>query len=137
MLLTIRTRLFAMIKGMAPLGLGSVILWQVAIHSGSQKGTAYVHVSQPNVDVMVDGTEYYIESLKQTPIVCELAPGRHRLRMRQTGRVVYDEEFTVGTGQEIVLVAWERPDEAPAGGTPLSVSTNLAHLPYQYARTRP
>jgi hypothetical protein len=138
MLSTIRSTMVAMLRGMASLAMGGVILWQVAIRSGPQDCVAYVHVSKPNVLVTVDGSDYHIESLDQTPIVCELAPGRHLLRMCQTGRIVYEQEFTLAKGEEIVLVAWERPNEAPAGGhTPPSDSASVALSPHQRARMRP
>jgi hypothetical protein len=134
----IRGMLFAMLKGMASLALGGVILWQVAIHSGPQGCVAYVHVFTPNVLVTVDGSEYHIETLDRTPLVCELAPGRHMLRMCQTGRVVYEEEFTLAWGEEIVLVPWDRPSEDSAGGDrPPSGLANPALSLHQRARTRP
>jgi hypothetical protein len=138
MLSTIRSMMVAMLKGMASLAIGGVILWQVTLRTGPQNCVAYVHVPKPNVLVTVDGSEYHIETLDQIPIVCELAAGRHLLRMCETGRVVYEEEFTLAGGEEIVLVAWERPNEAPASGaTAPGASANLALSPYQRARTRP
>ena len=138
MLSTIRSMLFAMLNGMATLAVGGVILWQVAIRTGPQNCVAYVHVSKPNVLVTVDGSEYHIETLDQTPIVCELAAGRHLLRMCDTGRVVYEEEFTLTKGEERVLVAWELPKDAPASGdTPPGVFPNVALSPHERARKRP
>ena len=96
----------------ARFGLGGLILWQVVIHIGPQYGIAYVHVSTPNVDVMVDDERYHIESLWETPIVCELSPGSHVLRMYRSGRLVYEENFSLGVGQDIVLMAWERSNGA-------------------------
>ena len=32
-----------------------------------------------------------------------------------TGRVLYEEEFTLAKGEEIVLTAWERPNETHLG----------------------
>jgi hypothetical protein len=114
MWMTIRSMLFALGKGIGAFGLGGLILWQVVIHIGPQCGIAYVHVLTPNVDVMVDDEQYHIETIWETPIVCELSPGPHVLRMSRSGRVVYEENFSLGVGQEVVLTAWEPPGEIPA-----------------------
>jgi len=114
MWIMIRNVLFNFGKGMGAVGLGGVILWQVVVHSGPQNGVAYVHVSTPDVDVLVDDVEYHIETLWETPIVCELSPGQNRLRMRRSGQIVYEEKFTIGIGQEAVLTAWERSSEPQA-----------------------
>jgi hypothetical protein len=137
MLIQIRNTIFVMIKGMATVGLGGVVLWQAAIHARYDTCIAYVHVSMINVEVAVDDSEYRIESLWQSPIVCELAPGRHMLRMYQTGRVVYEEEFTLENGQQVVLTAGERPKEAPVDDMPLSDPANLADSSYQHAQISP
>jgi hypothetical protein len=114
MWITIRSMMFVIGKGIGAFGLGGVILWQVAVHIGPQNGVAYVHVSTPNVDVMVDDVAYHIETLWETPIVCELRPGHHVLRMCRSGRSLYEQEFSLGIGQEIVLVAWEPPSKIQA-----------------------
>jgi hypothetical protein len=127
MLISIRSMILAIAKGIGALGLGSVILWQVAIRSGCQNCVAYVHVSTPNVEVMVDDMEYHVETLWETPLVCELRPGRHVLRMSRSGRVLYEEEFTLGKEEEIVLTAWEPPSEKPAVTMLPDVSLNQAN----------
>ena len=84
-----------------------------------QNCVAYVHLSTPNVDVLVDDVEYHVETLWETPIVCKRAPGTHMLRMRRSGRVLYEQEFTLGIGQEIVLVAWDSIRSRGLGSTRL------------------
>jgi hypothetical protein len=111
MLIPIRSVILAITKGIGSLSLGGVILWQVAVHSGFQNGIAYVHVLTPNVEILVDDVEYHVETLWETPIVCELRPGRHTLRMTQNGRVLDEQEFTLGVGQEVVLPPWVAPTE--------------------------
>jgi hypothetical protein len=113
MLITIRAAVFALMKGLGTIGLGGVILWQVAIHSRSQNGVAYVHVMSANVEITVDDVEYHIESICESPIVCDLRPGRHMLRMHRREQVIFEEEFTLGTREEVVLTAWERPTGGP------------------------
>ena len=56
------------------LALGGAILWQVHDHCGSMKCVAYVHVATPGVDVTVDDQTYRVETLWESPIVCELLP---------------------------------------------------------------
>jgi hypothetical protein len=114
MRISIWSMMFVVGKGIGAFGLGGAILWQVVIHIGPQYGVAYVHVPTPNVDVMVDDVQYHIETIWETPIVCELSPGLHMLRMCRSGRVLYEENFSLGVGQEIVLTAWEPPREIPA-----------------------
>lgn len=105
------------IKGLSALALGGAILWQVHDHCGTMKAVAYVHVVIPAVDVTVDRQTYRVETLWDSPIVCELRPGRHLLRMLRSGRVLFEQEFTLDAGQEVVLTAWEGFKEKPAEDT--------------------
>jgi hypothetical protein len=115
MLITIRSIMFAIIKGATWLGLGGAILWQVALHSGPLNGIAYIHIPKPNVEITVDDAKYRIETLWDSPLVCELRPGTHVLRMSRSGQVVFEQEFSLDRGKEIVLTAWEeQPSETPA-----------------------
>jgi hypothetical protein len=115
MLIAIRNLLFATGKGLGAFGLGGAILWYVAVHCGPKNGIAYVHVSTPNVEVMVDDVEYHVETLWETPLVCELSPGPHRLRMIRNGKTVFEDGFSLGVGKELVLVAWDQTSETQAG----------------------
>ncbi len=112
------------IKGLGALALGGAIIWQVHDHCGVVKCVAYVHVVPPAVDVTVDGQTYRVETLWDSPIVCELRPGRHLLRMLRSGRVLFEQEFTLDPGQEVVLTAWEEFKEKPAEDLPPKVSFN-------------
>jgi hypothetical protein len=115
-----------MIKGLSALALGGAILWQVHDRCGVVKGMAYVHVVTPGVDVTVDDQTYRVETLWESPIVCELRPGRHLLRMLRSGRVLFEQEFTLDPGQEVVLSACEELKEKPASEFPPKVSFNLS-----------
>jgi hypothetical protein len=109
------------IKGLGAFALGGAILWQVTNNCGSTKGMAYVHVVTPGVDVTVDDQRYRVETLWESPIVCELGPGRHTLRMLRSGRVLFEQEFTLDPSQEVVLTAWEGfNDQDTAVGSPKS-----------------
>ena len=87
--------------------LGGVVLWQVVEHCGPTTGRAIVHVTKVHVDVTVDEDTYPVESIWITPIVCELSPGRHTVRTLQEGRILYEEQFTLKPGEEIILTAWD------------------------------
>ena len=88
------------------------------------KCLAYIHVVPPAVDVTVDGQTYRVETLWDSPIVCELRPGRHLLRMLRSERVLFEQEFTLDPGEEVVLTAWEEFKEKPAEDFPPKVSFN-------------
>jgi hypothetical protein len=83
----------------------------VAEHCFPSTGRAIIHVSTPHVDVMVDEVTYPVESLGTTPIVCELRPGHHMVRMLQNGRTLYEEPFTLKPGEELILSAWDGYDD--------------------------
>ena len=110
----VRTFQFATVTTFAALVLGGVVLWQVSAHSGPPNGIAYVHVTTPEVDVMVDDETYHVKKLLDSPIVCELRPGKHMLRMTRNGQTLYEQEFTVKAANEVVLIAWGRPADAQA-----------------------
>jgi hypothetical protein len=114
MMIMVRTLQFATAKTIAVLFLGGTVLWQVGAHSGPPNGTAYVHVTTPQVDVTVDDETYHVETLSNSPIVCELRPGRHELRMSRNGQTLYEEKFILRPKEELVLTAWELPEDAPA-----------------------
>jgi hypothetical protein len=145
MLMSIRGMAFAMAKGIGAFALGGVILWQVVTHIGPQHGIAYVHVSATNVDVMVDDAKYHIESIWDSPLVCELSPGPHLLRMHRCGQVIYKENFSLDVAQEVVLTAWEPPCElpvqvagtAPASQTALTGEFAKQQLPWRTGRRFP
>ncbi len=59
-------------QGSRGLALGGAILWQVVEHCGPAKGIAYVHVVKTQVNVTVDEETYWVETLWDSPIVCEL-----------------------------------------------------------------
>jgi hypothetical protein len=68
----------------------------------------------PNFEVTIDDIEYHIASLYDCPLVCDLQPGRHMLRMLRSGQVLYEEAFTLSCDEEVVLIAWYQRDEIPS-----------------------
>jgi hypothetical protein len=105
--MVIKTAAYALGSRVGALLLGGTVLWQVAVHAGASHGWAIVHVSSVHVDVTVDHAAYRVEDLKQSPIVCELGPGHHTVRMSRRGKVLFEEAFTVVAGEETILAAWE------------------------------
>jgi hypothetical protein len=103
----IQTFCISLARSVATAVLGGVVLWQVVQHCGSTRGRAIVHVSKAGVDVTIDDARYHVEAAWEAPIVCELRPGRHTLRMLQSGHVVYEEEFALISGEERILTAWD------------------------------
>ena len=105
--MSIQTFGLALVRRVGATLLGGTILWQVAEHCCSTNGQVIVHVAMPPAHVAVDDTTYWIENLWGSPIVCELRPGRHQVRMLRNGRVLYQEEFTLASGEERIVTAWD------------------------------
>jgi hypothetical protein len=96
--------------------LGGAVLWQVARHSGPSNGRALVHVSTTPVELAVDCAVYRVESLDDSPVACELKPGRHAVEMVRDGKVLYYEEFDVIAGRDVVLAAWDQYTDGRSPG---------------------
>lgn len=79
---------------------------KVAIH-GSDPDLIVVHVTEPDVEVVVGGRTYRIEGWVYEPIVCNLPDGEHELIMTRDGVLLYKETFTVRPGENLVLTAWD------------------------------
>jgi len=107
----IRSLALAVPKTVGATVLGGAILWEVALHCGPPQGTVYVHVAGGYGDVTVDDASYHVRTMWETPIVRELQPGRHVVRMSRDGRLVFEQEFSINPGEEIVLSVWESTDE--------------------------
>ena len=88
--------------------LGAVVLPVVAQKADTRVYQTVVHVMEVGVDVWIDGMAYRVEDPQDSPIVCELRPGRHTLRMARSGRVLYEEIFTIRTDLDTVLTAWDQ-----------------------------
>jgi hypothetical protein len=99
--------LFSICKLVGAFLLGGVLLWQIVERCGPNQGTLILHVTKFPVDVRIDEAAYPVESIWMTPIVRELSPGRHTVRMLQEGRVLYEEPFALKPGEEIILTAWD------------------------------
>jgi hypothetical protein len=91
--------------------LGGAVLWEVALHCGPPNGKVYVHVTQGYGDLMIDDAMYHVRTMWETPVVCELQPGSHALRMSRDGRQVCTQVFSIDAGEELVLTAAEKVEE--------------------------
>jgi hypothetical protein len=80
-----------------------VVLWHVAHHGGPQRGKAIVHIAQPEVIVTLDGQRYPVGSIGESPLVCELEPGLHKVEVWKRGVLTDEESFTIEPGQDVVL----------------------------------
>jgi hypothetical protein len=96
--------------------LGGVILWHVADRAVGSKGQAIVHVSTLPADLVVDQAVVRVVDWGRTPVVFELRPGRHSARLIKDGRVVYQEEFLLRAGEEVILMAWEGHEDGRSPG---------------------
>jgi hypothetical protein len=88
----------------------ALLAWAV-VHSGPRHGEVVVHVTEPDLEVSLDGRTYRIEGLREDPIVCDLPAGAHTLVVTRQGRLLRRETFEVVGGQGVVLTAWASPLE--------------------------
>jgi hypothetical protein len=78
----------------------------VVDQTGPRGCEVVVHVYEADVEVAVGDRAYRIEGRRDRPIVCDLPPGRHTLVMRRGDQVLFEEEFEVRHGENVVRVAW-------------------------------
>jgi hypothetical protein len=92
-------------KNAVALLLGATTLGWVVEHVDPQGGTAVVHVIEPQVDVSVDG-ESFVVLRPYSVIEVPLAAGSHQLCMKRDDRILYEEQFIVPPGKDVVLTAY-------------------------------
>jgi hypothetical protein len=97
--------------------LAFVIFWHVTPHAAPRRGKAIVHLSQPDVLVFVDHVEYHVRSVADSPIVCDLEPGDHRLQVWRHGALLDEERFVVESGKDVVVSALAHADVATENAT--------------------
>ncbi len=135
----ILTLIATLVKRLGAVCIAFVILWHVAHHAGPSRGKAFVHVSRPDVHVVIDYRDFPVESLDESPVVCDLEPGTHVARIKQ-GKIMLDEQtFTIEPGKETVLYLrdhYPRP-VADAHPVPRSADIRSADLAIGTRRRRP
>ena len=127
--MVLRTIVYGLGKPVGALLLGGVVLSQIAALVGPASGQAIVHVSTTPVTVSIDDAVYRVESLYETPVVRELRPGDHVVRMLRDGRILYEEEFRIVAGEDTVLVAWEQHSDGRDPGTANDRFTRMRAAP--------
>jgi hypothetical protein len=65
------------------------------------------------VIVSVDNQSYRVESIAESPVVCELGPGSHVVKVRRGGSLLGEEGFIVEPGQDVILCPASSPAMAP------------------------
>ena len=130
-----------LVKRLGAVCLAFVILWHVAQHAGPRRGKAIVHVTRPDVAVVVDQREYRLESIAQSPVVCELEPGEHVARIWHGEAILDEQTFTIEPGKaEIVCLSDHKPARtniAKARPAPAAEPIRSADLAIDTRRTRP
>ena len=94
-------------KNTVALLLGATTLGWVVEHINPPGGRAVVHVVEPRVEVTVDG-ELFTLLRPYSVIEIPLPAGSHRLCMRRDDRILYQEQFIVPPGGDVVLTAYHR-----------------------------
>jgi hypothetical protein len=94
----------------ATLAIGGVVVWQVATYGDRRHGQAVVHVEVADVELEIDGDRRLIDAIPYAPLVFELKPGWHSLRMTRADGVTFSQPFEVQPGEDSVLVAWIPPE---------------------------
>jgi hypothetical protein len=121
-----------LLKRLVAACLTCVILWHVAHRAGPHRGKAIVHVTQPDVIVKVDGQRYHVGSIAESPLACELEPGRHEVELWERGVLTDEESFTIEAGRDVILCPGARATgvrstgDRPAGTTKVIVPHGLA-----------
>jgi hypothetical protein len=130
-----------LMKRLGAVCLAFVILWHVSQHAGPRRGKAIVHVTRPDVEVVVDHLEYRLESIAQSPLVCELEPGEHEAQIRHGEHLLDQQTFTIEPGKEAVVCLSDhkpaRTDTAKARPAPAAEPIRSTDLAIDTRRPRP
>jgi hypothetical protein len=94
-------------KNAVALLLGATTLGWVVEHIDPPGGTAVVHVVESRVEVAVDGESFTV--LRPYSVIeVPLSAGSHRLSMKRDDRILYEEQFIIPPGGDVVLTAYHR-----------------------------
>jgi hypothetical protein len=78
-------------------------------------GKVLVYVSEQPSVLTVDRQHYLINPQMAYPLICELSPGEHVLRLERKGEKIYEETFSVEAHREQTIFA---PKKTAARFTP-------------------
>ncbi len=96
--------------------LAVVLLLGAIITLKTRHGSLVVKVTEPDVQVLVDGQEKLVIDSKKVGRL-ELVPGEHKLIVRRGEEELYTESFTLKSGGEVVIDAIWIPKAPPPDET--------------------
>ncbi len=91
----------------------ALIGWHSVRHESPAKGKAIVHVPEAGVLVAIDDRKYLVHSMSESPVVCELNPGTHRVEINHGPLVLGVQHFEIESGKESILRPSPRRSRAP------------------------
>jgi hypothetical protein len=137
MSITTRSLLFSVFKTLLGLGLAWALFVEIS-REGKRACEVCVHVSAADVDVKIGEDIRHVSALQtDSPLVYQLKPGRHRLEVRRQGRLVYDENFEIDAGDDLILAAGERPVDAEVAAAIPMTTLAQNQMPTERARRFP
>ncbi|MGE3822395.1 MAG: hypothetical protein AB7I30_23520 [Isosphaeraceae bacterium] len=93
------------LKGVAGLVMGLLMLGFVVQHSGVRSVEVAVHVVEPDVEVTIGDVTQRIEGRTTRLITFEVPRGRHTLITTRNGETLSRFEFVAGEDEGLVLTA--------------------------------
>ena len=93
--------------------LAGILVLGAVITLRTRHGTLVVNVTEPDVQVLVDGEEKLVVDSKKVGRV-ELIPGEHKLTVKRGAEELYTESFALKSGGEVVIDAQWTPKARPA-----------------------
>lgn len=129
------------LKRLGAVCLAFVIFWHVSQHAAPRRGQAIVHVSQPQVLVLIDHQEYFVPTFADSPVVCDLEPGEHRVQVWKHGVLLGEEDVQIEAGKEVVVSPFDGSAVAKAAlideRAPGTKEAGQADLAARVRRIRP
>ncbi len=111
------TAFLMLLNRVAAVVLGLAVLIEVARNATLGETEVYVHVAESGVHVSLDDQTYWVQSCWEAPIVENLSPGDHVLKMDRDGDLLYKEDFHLQHGEQRILTAWNQRGTTPASRT--------------------
>jgi hypothetical protein len=105
-------------KALGACMLGGGILYQVIERVSPDPCIARVHVAKARANITIDDQTFWVNTAWGTPLACKLKPGHHVVRMLEGPNVLFEDEFTLEPGQEIVLAVWDKLHGKPGACNP-------------------
>jgi len=119
--MTILSAMTGLAKFAGAVVVGIAVCWEAVDQAGPEYSEVVIHVNECDVHISVDDLDFRVDSVADWPVVCNVRPGRHLLRMTRSGEILYEEDFAIRRGEDKILTACRpRPtampelDQAPA-----------------------